>query len=91
MAVVEVHVSVYAPEGDQAICQSKIRDRVPTVPPVIDALREVDWALVKENVEGLCDEVKLRVMGQVDDYQAYIEARSSLPSDDTHAEGNGNS
>lgn len=81
MAVVEVHISVYAPEDGQAICQTFIRERVPTVPPVVDALREVDWHLVRERVEALSEEVANRVMSQVDDYQVYLSARGSLPSE----------
>lgn len=91
MAVVEVHVSVYAPEGGQAVCQSLMRERVPTVPAVVDALREVDWHLVKENVARLCEETSERVVGQIDDYEEYLKARSSFPGDDAHDEiGNGN-
>lgn len=79
MAVVDVHISVYAPEGNQAIAQAQIRERVPTVPPVVDALREVDWQLVKEQVEGLAEEASTKVLSQIDDYQTYLSARGKLP------------
>lgn len=104
MAVVEVHVSVFAPEGGQAICQALIRERVPTVPPVVDALREVDWHLVKEDIGRIGEEVVDRVLTQIDDYQVFLDARGRMPAgddsdpdksidddDDHNGNGNGNS
>lgn len=81
MAVVDVHISVFAPEGDQAVAQAQMRVRVPTVPPVVDALREVEWQLVKETLAAINEETMKLVLAQVSDYQEYLEARSALPRD----------
>lgn len=80
MAVVDVHVSVYAPEGDQAVAQARVRVRVPTVPPVVDALREIEWQLVKETLGAVNEQAMELVISQLGDYEDYLAARSASPA-----------
>lgn len=89
MAVVEVHISVYAPEKSTAVAQALIRERVPSVPEMLDSLREIDWQQVRDVMQALTDDCAKRVLAQMGSLEEFLEIKGAVPGDSDEESGNG--
>lgn len=90
MAVLEVHVSVFAPERETAIAQALIRERVPIVPDRTDSIREIDWVHLRDVLRALAEDTTGRVEAQLAQLEEWHEAKGTVPGDDDDGNGNGN-
>lgn len=76
MATVTAHLEVHCPEEAEAVAQVLIRETVPSTPSGgVELLGQVDWLVIKENLEALVNDAVTRVMEQLDNLGAYNEAR----------------
>lgn len=82
-------MSVYVPEEETAVIQCLIRERVPSVPAVLDALRETDWQMVRETHAAIAEDCANRVIEQMGTLESYLDAKGAVPSVPDRGDGNG--
>lgn len=83
-------MSVYAPESENAVVQCLIRERVPSVPALLDALREIDWQQVRETTQAVTEDCTKRVFDQMATLESYLEMKGTAPPDPEEMDGGGN-